>query len=91
MATEKCPECGIRLCGDHKFMHGHIGSISIPDDRKESFSSLLSFYHTILKDKIRALRVLNDMSSNTIENYLASEKDIQWIVCVLHIYIYKGS
>jgi hypothetical protein len=56
-------------------MHGHIGSISIPDDRKQSFSSLLSFYHTILKDKIRALRVLNSMSSNMIENYLASEKE----------------
>jgi hypothetical protein len=56
-------------------MHGHIGSIFIPDDRKVSFSSLLSFYHTILKDKIRALRVLNDMSSNMIENYLVSEKE----------------
>ena len=48
--------------------------ISIPDEKSESLFNLLSFYHTALMDKIRVLRILKDLSSNMVENYLASEK-----------------
>ena len=51
-----------------------IATLSIPDEKTESFSSLLTFHRTLLMDKIHALRVFNNMSSNMVENYLSLQK-----------------
>jgi hypothetical protein len=45
------------------------------DDKSESFYSLLSFYHVSLKDKIRALRVINELSSKVLEDHLQLLKE----------------
>jgi hypothetical protein len=42
------------------------------NDKSESFTSLLTFYHTSLKDKIRALRVINELSSKVLDGHLQS-------------------
>jgi hypothetical protein len=42
------------------------------NDKSESFTSLLTFYHTSLKDKIRALRVINELSSKVLDDHLQS-------------------
>jgi hypothetical protein len=42
------------------------------DNKSESFTSLLSFHHTSLKDKISALRVINELSSKVLDGHLQS-------------------
>ena len=42
------------------------------NDKSESFHSLLSHNHTFLKDKIRALKVINELSSKVLEGHLQS-------------------
>jgi hypothetical protein len=79
IATETCQSCGgKRYCIEHMWKHGHAGqgsTLFIPDENKESFSSLLSFHRTALMDKINVLRVFNDKSSVMIEDYLAFVKE----------------
>ena len=41
-------------------------------DKSESIHSLLSYNHTLLKDKIHALRVINELSSKVLESHLRS-------------------
>ena len=45
------------------------------NDKSESFHSLLSHNRTFFKDKIHALRVINELSSNVLENHLQSIKE----------------
>jgi hypothetical protein len=45
------------------------------DNKSESFTSLLFFHHTSLKDKISALRVINELSSKVLEGHLQSLKE----------------
>src|ERR671932_1611370 len=42
------------------------------NDKSESFHSLLSHHHTFLKDKIHALRVINELSSKVLDSHLQS-------------------
>ena len=42
------------------------------NDKSESFHSLLSHHHTLLKDKIHALRVINELSSKVLDSHLQS-------------------
>src|SRR5919198_2466569 len=42
------------------------------DSKSQSSTSLLSFHHTSLKDKIFALRVINELSSKVLEGHLQS-------------------
>jgi hypothetical protein len=42
------------------------------NNKSESFTSLLSFHHTSLKDKISALRVINELSSKVLDGHLQS-------------------
>ena len=42
------------------------------NDKFESFHSLLSYHHTFLKDKIHALRVINELSSKVLDSHLQS-------------------
>jgi hypothetical protein len=51
------------------------GSIYRLNENNESFSSSISRHHTKLIDKIRALKVINDLSSETLEKHLASLKE----------------
>lgn len=44
-------------------------------DDDEPFSSISSFHHIRLTDKIRALRVINDLQSKTSEDYLKKLKE----------------
>ena len=45
------------------------------NDKSESFHSLLSHNRTFFKDKIYALRVINELSSKILENHLQSIKE----------------
>ena len=45
------------------------------NDKSESFHSLLSHNRIFFKDKIYALRVINELSSNVLENHLQSIKE----------------
>src|SRR6187200_403401 len=42
------------------------------NNKSEPFTSLLSFHHTSLKDKISALRVINELSSKVLDGHLQS-------------------
>jgi hypothetical protein len=42
------------------------------DNKSESFTSLLSFHHSSLKDRIDALRVINELSSKVLDGHLQS-------------------
>ena len=44
-------------------------------DDDEPFSSISSFHHIRFTDKIRALRVINDLQSKTLEDYLKKLKE----------------
>jgi hypothetical protein len=50
-------------------------TIYISDNKSESFTSLVSFHHTSLKDRISALRVINELSSKVLERHLQSLKE----------------
>jgi hypothetical protein len=50
------------------------GDIFIHDDEKASLSSLLNDHHTALMDKIHALRAINTLTHNMLEDYLDLEK-----------------
>jgi hypothetical protein len=52
----------------------HKADIYIRDDEKESLSSLLNYHHTKLTDKIHALRAINTLMHNMLEDYLDLEK-----------------
>jgi hypothetical protein len=41
-------------------------------NKPESFNSLISFHHASLNDKIRALRVINELSSKVLDDHLQS-------------------
>jgi hypothetical protein len=45
------------------------------NDKSESFHSLLSHHQTLLKNKICALRVINELSSNVLDSHLQSIKE----------------
>jgi hypothetical protein len=51
-------------------------SFRIVNEEQESFSSLLPIHLTKLKDKINALKVINDISLEALENYLESQNNL---------------
>ena len=63
-----------RLKTMNKSVHPTARNFRWTDD-DEPFSSISSFHHIRFTDKIQALRVINDLQSKTLEDYLKKLKE----------------